>query len=98
MEPRHPTDRPAGPEVRIDPGQPPGRTGDEARTARSPLRLRFALALFGLVVCTALAIVWFTVDAPPGGTPAPGWALAVLALLAAVDLVVVSRRLRRRRR
>lgn len=80
-----------------DPGQPRGRTGTEARTARSPLRLRLVLAAFGLAVCTVLAIAWFTVAAPPTGSRAPGWALAVLALLAALDLVVVSRRLRRRR-
>ncbi|GAA0317224.1 DUF6343 family protein [Kineococcus aurantiacus] len=93
----HRTDRPARPDPRADPGQPRGRTGDEARTARSPLRLRLVLALFGLVVCTVLAVAWFAVDEPPGDSRAPGWVLAVLAALAAVDLVVVSRRLRRRR-
>ncbi|WP_432543337.1 DUF6343 family protein [Kineococcus sp. SYSU DK002] len=104
MSRRHPRPTPdratgtAEPRLRVDPGQPRGRTGEEARTARSPLRLRLVLALFGLVVCTALAVAWFTVDDPPGGSRAPGWVLAVLAGLAVVDLVVVSRRLRRRRR
>jgi len=79
-----------------DPAQPRGRTGTEARTARSPLGLRVTLALFGLVVCTVLAVLWFTADSPPGGTRAPGWVLAVLALLALVDLGVLTRRLRRR--
>ncbi|WP_432563520.1 DUF6343 family protein [Kineococcus sp. SYSU DK003] len=98
----HRTDRPAdrlrvGP-VPDDPGQPRGRTGDEARTARSPLRLRAVLAAFGLVACTVLAALWFAVEDPPGGSRAPGWVLAVLAAVALADLVVVSRRLRRRRR
>ncbi|MEZ0493983.1 DUF6343 family protein [Kineococcus sp. TBRC 1896] len=81
-----------------DPGQPRGRTGSEARTARSPLRLRLVLAAFGLVVCTAFAVVWFTADEPPGGSRAPGWFLAALAVLAVVDLVVVGVRVRRRHR
>ncbi|NIZ91873.1 DUF6343 family protein [Kineococcus rubinsiae] len=79
-----------------DPAQPRGRTGTEPRTARSPLRLRLLLAAFGLVVCTVLAVLWFTADPPPGGARAPGWVLAVLALAALADLVVVGRRLRRR--
>lgn len=81
-----------------DPGQPRGRTGSEPRTARSPLRLRLALAAFGLVACTVLAVVWFTADDPPGASRAPGWFLAALAVVAAVDLLVVGVRLRRRRR
>ena len=80
-----------------DAGQPRGRTGTEPRTARSPLRLRLLLALFGFVVCTVLAVLWFTADPPPGNSRAPGWVLAVLALLALLDVAVVGRRLRRRR-
>ncbi|MEZ0163334.1 DUF6343 family protein [Kineococcus sp. LSe6-4] len=81
-----------------DPGQPPGRSGTEARTARSPLRLRLVLATFGLLVCTVLAVVWFTADDPALSSRAPGWLFAALAVLAALDLVVVGTRLRRRRR
>jgi membrane protein YdbS with pleckstrin-like domain len=59
----------------------------------SALNLRLVLALFGLVVCTVLAIlawwadlVWLAV------------VLAVLAVVAVVDLVVIQRRRRARRR
>ncbi|WP_432547200.1 DUF6343 family protein [Kineococcus sp. SYSU DK004] len=81
----------------VPPEQPRGRTGTEARTARSPLRLRLVLAVFGLVVCGLLSAFWLT-GAGPGGARGPGIVLAVLAVVAVVDIVVVSRRLRTRAR
>ena len=87
---------PAGP--RVPPEQPRGRTGDEPRTARSPLTLRLVLAVFGLVVCGVLGTLWLTAAEPPGGARGPGVVLVLLAALALADLVVVSLRLRRRRR
>jgi uncharacterized protein DUF6343 len=59
----------------------------------SALNLRLALALFGLVVSAVLAVLAWRADL--------GWLAAVLALLAvvgAVDLVVIQRRRRARRR
>ncbi|MEV4193962.1 DUF6343 family protein [Streptomyces toxytricini] len=65
------------------------RSGNEPVTARSPLRLRFWLSLWGLVWAGAGAALFALADRP-------GWAAfcAVVALLAAVDLVVVVRRIR----
>ena len=91
------TGRPAEQDgLRVEAGQPRGRTGTEPRTARSPLRLRLVLAAFGLVVCAVLAALWLRADPPPGGSSAPGWVLLALAVLALLDLVVVTARLRRR--
>jgi membrane protein implicated in regulation of membrane protease activity len=70
----------------------PGRKGTH-ENPRSALNLRLVLATFGLVSCTALAVVTFWV-----GILALGVALVVLAVVAAVDLVVVGRRVIRRRR
>ncbi|XIG80170.1 hypothetical protein C1N81_33150 [Streptomyces sp. SGAir0957] len=65
------------------------RTGDEPVTARSPLRLRLGLALFGFV-WTAFGTVAFAL------TGRPWWALAcgVLALITAVDVVMILRHIR----
>jgi Flp pilus assembly protein TadB len=63
-----------------------------APPARSALGLRLTLALFGLVTCTAGAIAFAVVGAPAGTV-----VLAVLAVAALVDAVVVVRRLRRER-
>ncbi|NAZ87447.1 hypothetical protein GTR00_15290 [Kineococcus sp. T90] len=82
----------------MPPGQPRGRTGDEPRTARSPLTLRLLLALFGLVVCGVLGALWLTAARPPGGTRGPGLVLVLLAVVALADVAVVAARLRRRRR
>lgn len=60
---------------------------------RSALNLRLVLATFGLVSCSALAVL--TVRA---GYPVLAVALIVLAAVAAVDLTVVGRRVARRRR
>ncbi|MGW7453186.1 DUF6343 family protein [Streptomyces sp. NPDC054787] len=65
------------------------RTGNEPVTARSPLRLRFWLGVWGLI--------WAV-----GGTVAfslasrPGWAAAcaALAVIVVVDLVMVVRHMR----
>jgi hypothetical protein len=65
------------------------RSGDEPSHARSPLRLRRGLAGFGLVTALVAALVVSTV--------AP-WPVVVLflvvALVAALDLVIIGRRLR----
>jgi Flp pilus assembly protein TadB len=60
---------------------------------RSALNLRVVLATFGLVSCTAFAVAAFWV-----GIPALGVVLVILAVVAAVDLIVVGRRVIRRRR
>jgi hypothetical protein len=62
-----------------------------AAPARSALTLRLVLAGFGLVVCTAGAVLLAF-----AGVPSP-WVVtfAVLALVAAVDVVVIARRKRR---
>lgn len=95
-------------EDRPDEPRPPGRrrSGTEPVTARSPLRLRLVLSASAVVVfgaTTACFAVW------PGGIrhaglPGPTALLVlavvcgVLALLAALDLVVLLRRIRRERR
>jgi uncharacterized protein DUF6343/DUF3099 family protein len=66
------------------------RSGDEPRHARSPLRLRLVLAGFGLVAALVAAFVVRRVA--PGAVVA---AFLAVAVLAAVDLVVVVHHLRR---
>ncbi|MFI5660081.1 DUF6343 family protein [Streptomyces sp. NPDC051684] len=65
------------------------RTGDEPVTARSPLRLRLGLALFGLV-WTVFGTVAFLL------AHRPGWALAcgILWLITTVDLFMILRHIR----
>lgn len=65
------------------------RTGNEPVTARSPLRLRFWLSLWGLLWAGAGAVAF-------AFAARPGWAgaCAAVAALAAVDLVVVIRHIR----
>jgi hypothetical protein len=83
-------------------GTPGRRAGTEPRNARSPLRLRTALAVFGLVACVVLA-VWLVVAA--GGRDGADRTVAVVlaglavagALAAVVDLLVLSRRRRQAR-
>lgn len=65
------------------------RSGDEPLHARSPLRLRLALAGSGLVFAAVAAAVL----AAHGAGPAAALAL-VVALVAAVNVVVVVRHLR----
>jgi len=59
----------------------------------SALNLRLALAVFGLVVCAALAVLMWRADLLVGA-----FILTALAVTAAVDIVVVQRRRRARRR
>lgn len=65
------------------------RTGSEPVTARSPLRMRFWLSVWGLI-WTALGTTAFAIAGNPG------WALAcgVLLLIVATDLVLVLRHIR----
>jgi hypothetical protein len=70
--------------------QPRGRRGTVGHPY-SPLNLRFVLALFGLVTSVVFAVLLLR-----AGLTAFGWLLVVLALIAAVDLVIIQ--LRRRAR
>jgi hypothetical protein len=69
------------------------RVGAEPANARSPLNLRLVLALIGLVVCAAGALGAWLAD-----QRVPAAILAVGALVALVDLVVVQYRRAQRRR
>ncbi len=75
----------------MDDRQPRGVGGYPASS--SALGLRMALALFGLVVCAALAVWAFAVD-----SPVVGGVVALFAVVAAVDLMVIVRRRRTRAR
>ncbi|MER6051512.1 DUF6343 family protein [Streptomyces sp. NPDC001793] len=79
------------------------RTGTEPVTARSPVRLRLIMASAALVVfaaATAGLVIW-AASAGPNTYPGRNALLVlavvcgILALLAAVDLVVLARRHRR---
>jgi hypothetical protein len=72
--------------------QPPRRRGTVGRPY-SALNLRLALAAFGLVFCAGFAVVMAR-----AGATAFAWFLAVLALVAAADMVVIQLRRRARRR
>ncbi len=72
--------------------QPPGRRGT-ADQPYSALNLRLVLAIFGFVVCTALAVLLWR-----WGYEVPAWLLGAWALVAVVDIVVVQRRRRARHR
>ncbi|UNO42677.1 DUF6343 family protein [Streptomyces sp. MST-110588] len=65
------------------------RTGNEPLQARSPLRMRRVLALWGLVWAAAGAAAFSVAGRP-------GWAAAcaLVAVVAAVDLVIVIRHIR----
>lgn len=65
------------------------RTGDEPLHARSPLRMRCALALWGLAWTVAGTVAFLLVHRP-------GWAAAcaVLAALTLTDLLLVVRHIR----
>ena len=62
-----------------------------APPARSALTLRLVLASWGLVICTAAAVVLLTAV----NAPVPAAVAAFLAASALVDLIVVARRKRR---
>lgn len=71
-------------------------TGREPLTARSPLRLRAVLSGIALVGTAAAAVV-FALDARGGGGDGSWGAAAVcaaVAVIAAIDLVVIARRAR----
>ncbi len=81
------------------------RTGTEPATAQSPLGLRLLLSsVFVPLFCAAAAFfgLW-AADWSPGDSPGRGALVALaavcaaLAVLAAVDLAVVVRRMRRER-
>ncbi|MFE0775376.1 DUF6343 family protein [Streptomyces sp. NPDC058861] len=65
------------------------RTGNEPVTARSPLRMRFWLSVWGLLWAAFGTIAFALVGRP-------GWAAAcgVLFLVVLVDMVLVVRRMR----
>jgi len=70
------------------------REGTEPVTARSPLRARRILSSIALVLATAAA-VFFVVRAMSTGEQVWAWEAAiaaVVAVVAAVDLVVLRRR------
>jgi Family of unknown function (DUF6343) len=65
------------------------RTGNEPATARSPLRLRLWLSIWGLLWAVAGLVLFVLVGLP-------GWAAAcgALLLVATVDLAVIVRHIR----
>ncbi|GHH73985.1 hypothetical protein GCM10018793_14040 [Streptomyces sulfonofaciens] len=65
------------------------RTGSEPMTARSPLRMRFWLSIWGLIWTTG-GTVAFAIAERPGWTVA----FAILWLIVVVDLVIVVRHIR----
>jgi hypothetical protein len=72
--------------------QPPNRRGTVGHPY-SALNLRLVLAAFGFVMSTVLGVLAFRAD-----LVVLGWALVMLAVVAAVDLVVIQLRRRARRR
>ncbi|MFW6689760.1 DUF6343 family protein [Streptomyces sp. MAR4 CNX-425] len=67
----------------------PNRSGDEPVHARTPLRMRFWLSLWGVLWMVAGTVFFIVVDEPV-------WAAvtAALAAITAVDMVVVLRHIR----
>lgn len=63
-----------------------------APPARSALGLRLTLAVFGVVTCAGGAVAFAVVGLPAGAV-----VVGILAAVAAVDIVVVARRIRRER-
>ena len=76
----------------------PDRAGTEPANARSPLRLRMALAIFGLLVCIAAGLwTWSSRDDGDRTAMTVLTALAAAGALAAVlDLAVIARRRQQR--
>lgn len=77
--------------------RPRNPSGMEPIVARSALRLRLPLAVFGFIVfsaVTAAAVVW---DHPPFDIVVLGAGCAVLAVVALIDIFVVLFRLSQRR-
>lgn len=73
-------------------GQPPGRRGTVGKPY-SALNLRLVLAVFGLITSAAFAVLLLR-----AGIPVFGWLFVVLAVVAAVDMVVIQLRRRARDR
>lgn len=81
------------------------RTGTEPRTARSPLHLRLALSavFFPLFLAGTVLFATWSTEAGPNDSPSStalatlAGICAALALIAVVDLLVITRRLRARR-
>lgn len=65
------------------------RSGDEPMHARSPLRLRLALALIGLANGLAGIVLFALLHSPP-----LAWAFAVLSVVALINIAVVARHIR----
>ena len=72
--------------------QPPGRRGTVGKPY-SALNLRLALAIFGLVTSVAFAVLLLRAD-----IRVFGWLFVVLAVVAAIDVVVIQLRRRARGR
>ena len=72
--------------------QPPGRRGTIGKPY-SALNLRLVLALFGLITSAIFAVLLLRAD-----LVLLGWLFVLLAVIAAVDVVVVELRRRARRR
>jgi hypothetical protein len=72
--------------------QPPGRRGTVDKPY-SALNLRLVLATFGLITSTIFAVVLLRT-----GIDVLGWILVVLAVVAAIDVVVIQLRRRARGR
>jgi hypothetical protein len=72
--------------------QPPGRRGTVGHPY-SALNLRLVLAAFGLVISVVFAVLLLR-----AGLELLGWVFVLLAVVAAVNLVVVQLRRRARRR
>lgn len=72
--------------------QPPGRRGTVGKPY-SALNLRLVLATFGLITSTVFAVLLLRAD-----IPVLGWFFIVLAVVAAIDLVVIQLRRRARGR
>jgi Flp pilus assembly protein TadB len=73
-------------------GAQPRRARGTVERPYSALGLRLALAIFGLVICTAAAVLLFHV-----GLTVFGWAAVVLAAIAVPDMAVIVTRMRRGR-
>ena len=89
---REPRPKGSDPKGRDDSGRPgyhdPTAGIGGAAPAISALTLRLWLAVFGLVICTAVAVWLYVIDAPFGFV----LVLVAMAVVAVVDIVVILRR------